>query len=153
VKSITNAMRANFWIRFAASAVFFAAAWGAAMAQPQPYASGVVVAVYRQNVAGAAKTVELTPSRLLDLQSRQAKGVLPNAGVPRYTNDTSTNRVLLSAGVQRSQRLFGPAKIRINAVYRLTIFGRSVQSAIARIRTAPGVASVTPDWYVSPMAH
>jgi hypothetical protein len=147
-------MRANFWIRFAASVVLFAAgAPRAAIAQTQPYAPSAVIAVYRQNVAGAAKTVVLSPGRLLDLQSRQAKGALADIDVPRYTNDPGTNRVLLSAGVQRSQRLFGTARMRINPVYRLTIYGRSVQSAVARIRTAPGVASVTPDWYVSPMAH
>lgn len=147
-------MRANCWIRCAVSSgLFCIATLAGAGAQPRAYAPGVVVVVYRAGTIGAPSPFALSPSRLQALQAREMNGTLPDTDVPRYTNDMPTNRALLSAGVERSQRLFANAKLQVSAAYRLTILGESVQSAIARLRAVPTVMSATPDWYVSPMNH
>lgn len=153
MKSHTNAMRATFWTLCAAVSSLLWPSMPAALAQPRPYAPGVIIAQYRSGVAGARQTIAITPQHLLDLQDREAKGTLEDEDVPHYTSDTRTNRALLAAGVLRSQRLFASAKLRLSGAFRLTIYGQSVQSAIARLRAASGVASVTPDWYVSPMGR
>jgi hypothetical protein len=140
-------------IRFAAiCTVACLCAMTGASAQSRAYAPGVVIAVFRDSIIGAP-SLAVPAARLRELQARAASGTLNDADVPRYTNDADTNRALLGAGVVRVQRLFAAATFHVRAAYRLSIAGKTVQSAIAQLREAPGILSVTPDWYISPMVH
>ncbi len=113
------------------------------------YAANSIVAIFVANVEVAAP-FSITRERLHALQQRNAQQPLPTTELPLYTNDTPTNRALLSVGVDRIDRILAAAPGP--PVYRLRVTV-PVRTAVALLRQAPGVAYASPEWYVTPMSH
>lgn len=124
--------------------------------ETKPYVSGRVIVVYRDGVASPDKIVL---SRRSALALRRAKSNVARVALaPAYTNDSSTNRLLASFGVDHSERLFSharashtPGRLNFMNAYRLHVTASRVHQAVAALLKSPSVVYASPDWYVSPM--
>jgi len=125
---------------------------GAAGAQSRGYAPGVLIVAYGEGITVARSPFVVERSRLLELRAREARGQLAASEIPPYTSDARTNRALLEAGVDRSERLFLKVPL-VRPAYRLHMIGESVEKALSRLRVLPTVTYASPDWYVSPMTR
>lgn len=120
----------------------------------QTYRPGVVVVVYRNDVSVAADRFDVAPEQLRALQNAARAGTLHDGDVPHYTNDLATNRVLLSLGVARSERLFvatHTSNPMLQRAYLLSI-AAPVRQAVAQLRRLTTVVYASPDWYVTPQS-
>jgi hypothetical protein len=123
--------------------------------QPQPFAPGAVVVVFRPGVSATQDVA--TPA-----------AVAGTATAPQYTNDAPTNALLGKLGVDRSERLFrttprqalatlhgslqgslGRPVLDFSNAYRLHVAGASVTRAVTALLAAPSVAYASPDWTVT----
>jgi hypothetical protein len=136
---------------------------------PEPYAPGRVIVVFKPGVTIAQDRAALTPSAALTLRRAilaKRRDVTPHA----FTNDQRTNATLMQLGVDRTERLFGGVDratlgsmrgraearthrslLAFDNAFVLHPGASSVENAVRALRASPSVAYAAPDFAVSPM--
>lgn len=137
---------------------------------PAPYAPDRVVVVFEDGAAPAVDS-QATPKQTLSAM-RSAKSAQQRAALaPRYTNDTAINSAFAQLGVTRVNRLFASFDrsrlsmlrqtaqsrmqrplLNIANAYSIAISAGTPAAAVRALRKLPGIAYVSPDWRVAPLA-